>query len=148
MNLQQITSSFAPFNHFSPLVAESYRMGDAEVTRIAGESTYALDHPDLDRTLDFSVKADAFRRGAELVLSDIDYKFAAQVEGAHEDTPDVEVSDQGSVVLFRPRTASARQWIDLHVQDDALWFGNSLVVEYRYVPYLLEGMLEDGLRVA
>jgi hypothetical protein len=34
-----------------------------------------------------------------------------------------------------------------HVQADAQWFGNSLVVEHRYIGALVEGIANDGLRV-
>lgn len=60
---------------------------------------------------------------------------------------DVIVWNHGSVVLIRPVTDAAEQWIDEHVQDDAQWFGPALVVEPRYVDDLIAGMREAGLEV-
>jgi hypothetical protein len=60
---------------------------------------------------------------------------------------DIELNDQGTIWLVTPRTAEATDWIADHVQDDAQWFGCSLVVEHRYVGPLVEGMANDGLRI-
>jgi hypothetical protein len=61
---------------------------------------------------------------------------------------DIELNDQGTIWLVTPRTAEATDWIADHVQDDAQWWGASLVVEHRYVGQLVEGMANDGLRIA
>jgi hypothetical protein len=66
---------------------------------------------------------------------------------AHDDV-DVSVSDQGSIVTFRPETSAAKDWIADNVQDGAQWFGGALVVEHRYAPYLIEGMVAEGLSMA
>jgi hypothetical protein len=63
-------------------------------------------------------------------------------------TPDVLVSDEGTLFLFFPLTPRARQWIDANVQSDATWFGNALVVEHRYAWSLGQGMKDAGLRLA
>ena len=63
-------------------------------------------------------------------------------------TPDVLVANEGSVFLFNPLTARAKEWIDDNVQDDAHWFGTTLVVEHRYAWGLAEGMKDDGLVLA
>jgi hypothetical protein len=47
-------------------------------------------------------------------------------------SPDVLVANAGTVFTFCPLTARAEEWIAEHVQDDAQWFGNALVVEHRY----------------
>lgn len=60
---------------------------------------------------------------------------------------DVTVVNHGSIVIVRPKTAEARQWIEDHVSDDAQWFGG-IVVEPRYLDDLLQGMMADGLVVA
>ena len=46
-------------------------------------------------------------------------------------TPDVLVRNEGTVFLFCPLTSRGKQWIEEHVQPDALWFGSALVVEHR-----------------
>ena len=44
-------------------------------------------------------------------------------------------------------TAAARQWVTDHVQDDAQFFGDALVVEWRYAKDLARGIVNDGLTV-
>ena len=61
---------------------------------------------------------------------------------------DVEVIDHGTIVLFRPLTDACRAWIDDNVEEEAMWFGGALAVEHRYAPYLIEGMVDNGLSLA
>jgi hypothetical protein len=63
-------------------------------------------------------------------------------------TPDVLVRNEGTVFVFCPLTAEAKDWIDEHVQSDALWFGSALVVEHRYAWGLAQGMQDAGLVLA
>ena len=60
-------------------------------------------------------------------------------------TPDILVADAGTLFTFCPLTPRAKAWISEHVQPDAQWFGNALVVERRYAWALAEGMKDDGL---
>jgi hypothetical protein len=60
-------------------------------------------------------------------------------------TPDVLVHNEGTVFLFNPLTARAKEWIDDNVQPDAQWFGTTLVVEHRYAWGLAQGMQDAGL---
>jgi len=50
---------------------------------------------------------------------------------AKQSAPDVLVANAGTVFTFCALTARAKEWIDENVQDDAQWFGSSLVVEHR-----------------
>jgi len=61
--------------------------------------------------------------------------------------PDFEISDQGTLVLFRPLTAAADEWVKENVDPKAQWFGGALVVEHRYAADLLQGVKDDGLEV-
>ena len=61
--------------------------------------------------------------------------------------PDVLVANEGTVLVFCPMTSRAREWVDEHVQSDATWFGNALIVEYRFAWGLAQGMITDGLRL-
>jgi hypothetical protein len=63
-------------------------------------------------------------------------------------TPDVLVRNEGTVFLFCPLTPQAKEWIDVHVQSDAQWFGNALAVEHRYAWGLAEVMKDEGLVLA
>ena len=60
-------------------------------------------------------------------------------------TPDVLVSNEGTVFLFNPLTARAKEWMVYNVQPDAPWFGTTLVVEHRYAWGLAQGMKDAGL---
>jgi hypothetical protein len=64
-----------------------------------------------------------------------------------ESAPDVLVNNQGTLFLFCPLTAKAKQWIAENVQSDATWFNDVLVVEHRYAWGLAEGMKDAGLRL-
>jgi len=59
--------------------------------------------------------------------------------------PDVLIANEGTVFVFCPLTAAAKDWIDGNVQADAVWFGNSLVVEHRFAWSLAVGMKDAGL---
>jgi hypothetical protein len=60
-------------------------------------------------------------------------------------TPDLLIHNEGTVFLFCPLTPQANEWIDDHVQFDALWFGSALVVEHRFAWGLAQGMKDAGL---
>lgn len=61
--------------------------------------------------------------------------------------PDVIVDNQGSIVLLRPETNAAKEWLAEHIHVDAMHFGPSLVVEWRYADDIIDGMKRDGLEV-
>jgi hypothetical protein len=52
-----------------------------------------------------------------------------------------------SVFLLRPTTPAASDWIEAHLPDDRMTFGDAVVVEPRYVWAILVGLQEDGLVV-
>ena len=58
---------------------------------------------------------------------------------------DFVVRDEGTIWLFTPLTPVALRFLSEHIQDDAQYFGDSLVVEHRYVEDLLLGLSEHGL---
>ena len=61
--------------------------------------------------------------------------------------PDVLVANAGTVFVFCPLTARARTWIIEHVEPDATWYGDSLIVEHRYALGLAAGMKDAGLEL-
>ena len=65
--------------------------------------------------------------------------------GNDKRTPDVLVSNAGTVFVFGPLTSAAKQWIDEHVQPDMTWYGNTLIVEHRFAWGLAAGMKDAGL---
>lgn len=62
-------------------------------------------------------------------------------------SPDLTISDHGSLVLFRPQTELAHDWLREHCSSgaDHMYLGAALVVEPRYVNELLAHAMEDGL---
>ncbi len=62
--------------------------------------------------------------------------------------PDFAISDQGTVVLFKPLSASAKAWIDNNVAYES-WqmFGSALAVDHRYAQGLYDGIINDGMTV-
>jgi hypothetical protein len=60
---------------------------------------------------------------------------------------DVSVQNEGTIFLFTANSEIAREWISENVQEDATYFGGSLVVEHRYALELARGMAEDGLTI-
>jgi hypothetical protein len=63
-------------------------------------------------------------------------------------TPDILIRNEGTLFLFCPLTSRAKEWIHEHVQPDAMWFGNALVVEHRFALGLAQGMKDEGLVLA
>jgi hypothetical protein len=59
---------------------------------------------------------------------------------------DHEVTDSGSIIMIRPISDAARDWIDENVYSEPWqWMGDSLCIDTRYAGALLYGMQEDGL---
>jgi hypothetical protein len=62
--------------------------------------------------------------------------------------PDISIENHGSVFLFRINSPAAHAWVSENVQDDAQFFGDALVVEWRFARDLAAGMQADGLVLA
>ena len=63
-------------------------------------------------------------------------------------TADVLVENHGSVFVFTPLTAAAREFVEEHVHLESYqWLGASFAVEHRYARDLAQGMIDDGLEV-
>jgi hypothetical protein len=67
------------------------------------------------------------------------------MSSSQANTPDVLIRNEGTLFLFCPLSDRAEAWIDEHVQHDAQWFGNCLVVEHRFAWGLAQGMKDEGL---
>ena len=104
----------------------------------------------------FGCGAEGRQRWADAATVELDgeepdwKKVSARREDQSKDEPssqpDVLVANEGTVFLFNPLTAKARQWINEHVQaEDYQWLGTTLVVEHRYAWGLAEGMKDAGL---
>ena len=53
----------------------------------------------------------------------------------------IEVRDEGTVVLITPVSKQAKKWVNENVQVESWqWLGQGFAVDHRYAPYLLQGM--------
>jgi hypothetical protein len=63
-------------------------------------------------------------------------------------TGDGYIAEQhGSLFLLWPQTQEARAHLIAHLDPEALWFGQALVVEPRYIADLVHQLREDGFTV-
>ncbi|HXX13284.1 MAG TPA: hypothetical protein VEJ47_00125 [Candidatus Eremiobacteraceae bacterium] len=58
---------------------------------------------------------------------------------------DFAVHNHGSIILLEPLSVAAFQWIEDHLPEDRLTFGNSVCIEPRYLGPILEGIKDEGL---
>lgn len=62
-------------------------------------------------------------------------------------TADFEIQDEGSIVLFRPLSEAAKEWVRECLPDDAQWFGDAVAVEHRYASNIIVGITSDGMEI-
>lgn len=55
--------------------------------------------------------------------------------------------DHGTICLLSPLSEAAQGWIDEFIPEDSLMFGNAIVIEPRYAPEIVHGIVSDGLTV-
>lgn len=58
---------------------------------------------------------------------------------------DVEVTNEGSLVLFRPLSNTGETWLDEHLPEDAPRLGRTIAVEHRYAGDIVGGMIIDRI---
>jgi hypothetical protein len=56
----------------------------------------------------------------------------------------MQIINQGSLVLFKPVTDFAKEWWADNVDTNAMMSGSFYVVEHRYANDIIEGFLNDG----
>jgi hypothetical protein len=64
------------------------------------------------------------------------------------DRPDLIVHGHGSNYLLRGKSEFGRDWISDHIPEDAMTFGQGIVVERRYIGAIIEAAGNDGNVVA
>ena len=57
---------------------------------------------------------------------------------------DFDLLDHGPVILVRPTNEEARAWLKEVTPEDATWWVGAIAVEPRYLPALIEGIIEEG----
>jgi hypothetical protein len=60
--------------------------------------------------------------------------------------PDITVENHGTIILVRPHTSDARNWLCTHCEH-AMWYGRAVACEPRYVAPIVEGLIADGFTV-
>jgi hypothetical protein len=60
-------------------------------------------------------------------------------------TVDFLVNDQGTIFLLTPVTEAATDWANEHLPEDAMHFGDAIVVEHRYIRDIVSGFTTEGL---
>lgn len=153
MDKQTLTAAWTPYTHPSSWVAEAYQLGNISILRRTGEGIYYLIGLFDGDVRPFQSLELAQSEGVKIMTAHLATSFKDQEidpldgdDSQGEAGPDVQVINQGSIVLVKPLTTAAEAWIDDNVQDDAQWFGKALVVEPRYIAYLVEGMVAGGLQ--
>lgn len=58
---------------------------------------------------------------------------------------DLQFTNHGSIVLLAALTEAGQEWVSEHLPDDAMTFGNAIVIEPRYVAAIAEGAVAAGL---
>ncbi len=58
---------------------------------------------------------------------------------------DFTVQSEGSIFLLRPNTAEAKEWCDEYLPENAMRWADSIVVEYRYIIDMVDGIAQSGL---
>lgn len=144
MDAKTLVNAWQPITHASPLVADSWQLGEYLICRLAGSAAYDLFGAQGFQSLAIGSLVELKAEGARRWAADIAQIHArSQIEPL--DDGDVDVQDHGSIALFRPLSKAAQEWIESNVADDAQWLGGSLAVEPRFASYLIEGMVAAGL---
>jgi len=60
---------------------------------------------------------------------------------------DLLVSNHGTIFLLRALTPAGEEWVAEHFPADAMTFGDSMVVEHRYIGDIVDSAVNDGLTV-
>lgn len=55
--------------------------------------------------------------------------------------------DHGSITVLKAVSGGAKDWVDTHIPEDALYWAGGVVIEPRYVEPILNGIEDDGLTV-
>jgi hypothetical protein len=61
---------------------------------------------------------------------------------------DFTVSDHGTIVLLKPCTVAANDWVERHLPEEVQHWGAAIAVDRRCFPAIYHGIREDGLVIA
>jgi hypothetical protein len=60
---------------------------------------------------------------------------------------DIQARDEGTLWLVKPLSAAGKNWLDENIQDEALVWGDAIVIEHGFIQSVIEGIVADGLEV-
>lgn len=61
---------------------------------------------------------------------------------------DFTITNHGSLLLLRPTTDEAKEWVEEHLtHPETQFFGGAVAVEPRYIQPIIDGIEDDGLTV-
>jgi len=60
---------------------------------------------------------------------------------------DFELTNHGTLFVLDPVTDDAKAWAGEHLPEDAMTWGDGVVIEPRYIGPILDGIKDDGLTV-
>lgn len=60
------------------------------------------------------------------------------------EAPDFTVRDEFSIFLLTPVSADAREWVEANLGDEITTWGDSVVVEHRYIQAIIDGLTSEG----
>ena len=61
---------------------------------------------------------------------------------------DFRVVHHGTLYLLYPNTLRAKQWVKDNLSQDHMRYADAVVVEYRYISEILNGIQADELEIA
>jgi hypothetical protein len=76
----------------------------------------------------------------------VDGKYALQIRRCRLISDFIVRVDMSIAQVF-PQNDGARDWLEDHVDEEAQWLGNALVVERRYLDDLVQNLRGDGFTV-
>lgn len=59
--------------------------------------------------------------------------------------PDFRIENHGSILLVRPLTDEAKEWLQNTAPEDAQFMGEAMAVEHRYIDGVVDAARADGL---
>ena len=58
------------------------------------------------------------------------------------------IQNEGTVLLLRPLTESAREWVAESISPEHQEFAGAVVVEHRYISDIMQGIVAEGMGYA
>jgi hypothetical protein len=63
-------------------------------------------------------------------------------------TADLHIENHGTISLLYPVSEVGTEWVEEHIPDDPMTWGDAVIVEHRFIADIAEGAMDDGLEVS